>query len=143
MKKFTSVLAIVMVCMICVLSLAGCGDRTLDGKFKTVEAYLADPTVMDTIKESIDSQAEGLNIEVKGTENTLIYEYVFEEAYDEATIEIMKVAFENNVSSLEATFVDVANSLVDVVAADDLGVTVKYADANGTIIFEKTFKATK
>ncbi|MBQ8795005.1 MAG: DUF4854 domain-containing protein [Clostridia bacterium] len=143
MKKITSILAIVMACLICVLSLAGCGDRTLDGKYKTVEAYLADPTVKASIADSMDTGSDDLKVDVKGTENTLIYEYVFDEAYDEATIEIMKEGFESGVASLESTFVDVANSLVDVVAADDLGVVIRYIDANGTVIFEKTFKATK
>lgn len=143
MKKSVSVLAILMVCAICVLSLAGCGDRTLDGRYKSVEAYIADPTVKATIEESIATEADGLEIEVKGTENELIYEYVFDEVYDAATVEIMKSSFESGAASLESTFVDVANSLVDVVAADDIGVIVRYINGDGTVIFEETYKADK
>lgn len=142
MKKFTSVFAIVMVYLICVLSFTGCG-MGLDGKYKTVEAYLDNPAVKAELEESMDTGSEDLNIEVKGNENTLIYEYIFDEAYDEATIELLKSSFESNVDSLESTFVDVANSLTDVVSADDLGVTIRYLDANGTVIYEATFKADK
>lgn len=142
MKKFTSIFAILMVCLICALSFTGC-DIGLDGKYKTVEAYLENPAVKAELKESMDTGAEDINIEVIGTENQLIYQYTFEETYDAANVELLKAAFEGQVDSLEPTMVDVADSLKDVVSADNLCVVVKYLNGDGTVIFEKTFNATK
>ena len=142
MKKFTSIFAIVMVYLICALSFTGC-NIGLDGKYKTVEAYLADPIVKASMKESMDTGAEDMEIDILGTENQLIYQYTFEETYDDATTQILKSSFESQVDSLEPTMVDVADSLKDVVSADNLCVVLKYLNGDGTVIFEHTFNATK
>lgn len=143
MKKFTSIFAILMVCLICAMSLTACGGMGLDGKYKTVEAYLENPTVKASIKESMDTNAEDMEIEVLGTENQLIYQYQFEETYDDATVQILRSSFESQVDSLEPTMVDVADSLKDVVSAKNLCVVLKYLNGDGTVIFEHTFNATK
>ncbi len=142
MKKFTSIFAVLMVCLICALSFTGC-DIGLDGRYKTVEAYLETPAVKAELKESMDTGAEDINIEVFGTENQLIYQYTFEETYDAATVELFKAGFESNVSSLESTMVDIADSLVDCVSADNISVVIKYLNGDGTVIFEETFNATQ
>lgn len=141
MKKFASVLAIVMVCAICVLSLAGCGDKTLDGKYKTVEAYLADPVVKSTIEESLGEDSDTMAIEVKAEGSNLVYEYAFTETYEADLLDVMKSSLESSTAANEATFKDVANSLKDVVAGDDLGVVTRYLNGDGTVIYETTFKA--
>lgn len=143
MKKLVSLSAIIMVCVICVLSLAGCGDRTLDGKYKTVEAYLADPIVKATLEESLGSDTDTMAIEVKAEGSNLVYEYAFTETYEADLLDIMKSSLESSTTANEATFKDVANSLKDVVAGDDLGVIVRYLNGDGTVIFEATYKADK
>lgn len=141
MKKFTSIFAILMVCLICALSFTGC-DIGLDGRYKTVEAYLENPTVKSSLEESMGSVPEDIDIEIIGTTNELIYQYTFEETYDAATVELLKSSFEGSVDSLEASMVDIANSLKDCVSANNLCVVVKYLNGDGTVIFEKTFNST-
>ena len=80
MKKFTSIFAIAMVCVIFAMSFAGCG-MGLDGKYKSVEAYLADPIVKASLKESLGSDTEELAIEVLAEGSNLVYEYTFTETY--------------------------------------------------------------
>ena len=143
MKKFVSVSAILMVCVICLLSLAGCGDRTLDGKYKTVEAYLADPIVKSTLEESLGSDTDTTAIDVKAEGSNLVYEYVFTETYEADLLDIMKSSLESSTTANEATYKDVANSLKDVIANDDLGVIVRYINGDSTVIFEATYKADK
>lgn len=143
MKKSVSVLAILMVCAICVLSLAGCGDRTLDGRYKSVEAYLADPIVKATLKESLGSDSDTMAIDVIAEGSNLVYEYAFTDTYEADMLDIMKSSLESSTTANEATFKDVAYSLKDVVASDDLGVVVRYLNGDGTVIFEETYKADK
>ena len=130
-----------MVCLICALSFTGC-DIGLDGRYKTVEAYLENPTVKSSLEESMGSVPEDIDIEIIGTTNELIYQYTFEETYDAATVELLKSSFEGSVDSLEASMVDIANSLKDCVSANNLCVIVKYLNGDGTVIFEKTFNST-
>lgn len=143
MKKFISVLAIAMVCLICVFGLTACGDRALDGRYKTVEAYLADPIVNATLEASMGESTDDLSIEILGDGSNLIYQYTFTDTFDEATLEIMKSSLESGTASMESSMVDIANSLTENVAADNLAVVVRYLDANGTLIYEATFNADK
>lgn len=141
MKKLLSVLAIIMVCTICVACLTGCGDRTLDGKYKTLEAYLADPTVQSTLAESMDTGTDSISVDIVAEGSLLVYVFTYNDTYDDATKELVKSSLESSISSLDSTYEDIANSLKDVVASNDLGVVIRYSDASGAVIFEKTYMA--
>lgn len=132
MKKFSAIL----LCFLMVLSLFACG-----GKAKTVEDYLSDKEVqsqMDTLKETMKNA--GIDMEVKGEGNKLIYSYKYSEQIGEDSLDVVKESLESGLDSQKSVFDGIVSTLKEDLKISDPSVVVKYLNADGTELFSREFK---
>lgn len=108
-------------------------------KYESIEAYLNDPKV----KESIDAQtkevSDGVTMKVYGDAGTLVYEYSYVTHIDEAALASTKSALDSSLAEKEETFMNVIDELKKYVAIESPHVRVVYQNDDGSVITEKTF----
>ncbi|MBC8528322.1 DUF4854 domain-containing protein [Christensenellaceae bacterium NSJ-44] len=127
--------ATVVLALVMMLSLAACSSKPA-----TVQDYLAKPEVKTQIDSMIDSlKGSGMDIEVTGEGNKLIYTYTFDEQIDAS--DAIKEALEDALSSQESTFQNVAKSIETEAKVSDPVVVVEYLNADGSELLVKEFKA--
>ena len=98
------------------------------------------PEVKTQIDSMIDSlKGSGMDIEVTGEGNKLIYTYTFDEQIDAS--DAIKEALEDALSSQESTFQNVAKSIETEAKVSDPVVVVEYLNADGSELLVKEFKA--
>ncbi len=131
-KVFSLTLAILMV-----VSLAACAQN--NGKFASVEDYLANEQVQEQLQPSIDSVKNmGLDLKITGEGNKLIYTYTYTTQLDEDGVaEQLKEGLNAQASSFEG----VASNLKDVINVDNPVVVVTYLNKDGTVLHTQEFTA--
>ncbi len=131
-KVFSLTLAILMV-----VSLAACAQN--NGKFASVEDYLANEQVQEQLQPSIDSVKNmGLDLKITGEGNKLIYTYTYATQLDEDGVaEQLKEGLNAQASSFEG----VASNLKDVINVDNPVVVVTYLNKDGTVLHTQEFTA--
>lgn len=132
MKRFSAIL----LCFIMALSLFACG-----GKAKTVEDYLNDKEVqaqMDTLKETMKSA--GIEMDVKGEGNKMIYSYKFSEQIDEESMSAVKETLESGLEAQVSVFDGILKTLKDEMKISDPSISVRYLNADGSEILTREFK---
>ena len=131
-KVFSLTLAILMV-----VSLAACAQN--NGKFASVEDYLANEQVQEQLQPSIDSVKNmGLDLKITGEGNKLIYTYTYATQLDEDGVaEQWKEWLNAQASSFEG----VASNLKDVINVDNPVVVVTYLNKDGTVLHTQEFTA--
>ena len=131
-KVFSLTLAILMV-----VSLAACAQN--NGKFASVEDYLANEQVQEQLQPSIDSVKNmGLDLKIIGEGNKLIYTYTYATQLDEDGVaEQLKEGLNAQASSFEG----VASNLKDVINVDNPVVVVTYLNKDGTVLHTQEFTA--
>lgn len=110
----------------------------VNGKYASIEAYLADPTIKSALDSMIASN-DTLTIEVKAEGDSLVYEYKYTQTYED--IELMKQSLESSASSVESTMVGVANSLKTCVDVENPTVVMRYLNGDGALICEIEYGA--
>lgn len=137
LRIFAALLALVML-----VSLAACGG---DSKFATVKDFLEDPETKAELDKSIASMVEGNNmmdVTLEGTEDTLIYNFKFnDEALAAVDEETLKASLESGLDGEDfvSTFEGIADSVSQVVKADKVKVKVVYAKADGTELASREY----
>ena len=131
-KVFSLTLAILMV-----VSLAACAQN--NGKFASVEDYLANEQVQEQLQPSIDSVKNmGLDLKITGEGNKLIYTYTYTTQLDEDGVaEQLKEGLNAQASSFEG----VGSNLKDVINVDNPVVVVTYLNKDGTVLHTQEFTA--
>lgn len=131
-KVFSLTLAILMV-----VSLVACAQN--NGKFASVEDYLANEQVQEQLQPSIDSVKNmGLDLKITGEGNKLIYTYTYATQLDEDGVaEQLKEGLNAQASSFEG----VASNLKDVINVDNPVVVVTYLNKDGTVLHTQEFTA--
>lgn len=127
MKKW---LAVVISALLC-LSLAACGQKPA-----SVEEYVAKNK--DTISAAVSASAgDGLNIEVLGRGNSLVYRYKYTTELGE--LDAVKAALESATDKLESTFKSILTAVKTEVPSAE-SVIVEYLTKDGEVIVSKEFK---
>ena len=131
-KVFSLTLAILMV-----VSLAACAQN--NGKFASVEDYLANEQVQEQLQPSIDSVKNmGLDLKITGEGNKLIYTYTYATQLDEDGVaEQLKEGLNAQASSFEGF----ASNVKDVINVDNPVVVVTYLNKDGTVLHTQEFTA--
>lgn len=128
-----------LLALVMVVSLAACG-----GKFDTVKAFLEDPDTKEQLDKSIASMVtdDSMSVTLEGTEDTLIYNFKFsEEALAATDEETLKAALADGLEKEDfvKTFEDIAESVSQVVKAENVKVKVIYAKADGTELASREY----
>lgn len=131
-KVFSLTLAILMV-----VSLAACAQN--NGKFASVEDYLANEQVQEQLQPSIDSVKNmGLDLKITGEGNKLIYTYTYATQLDEDGV---AEQLKEGLNAQASTFEGVASNLKDVINVDNPVVVVTYLNKDGTVLHTQEFTA--
>lgn len=139
MKKLLKSLVTIAVIGTMAFSVAGCSGKPFD----SVEDYIQSDIIQSEI-ESANESTDELNMEVLADGDTLIYQYTYSETItDEEELDFYRETFETTLAESESTFVAVADSLYDVVDVKEPSVKVRYLNADGSLIYETEFKASK
>lgn len=137
MKKAISRVFALGLAVIMAISLAACAQN--NGKFASVEDYLANEQVQEQLQTSIDSVKDmGMELAITGEGNKLIYTYTYA-----TQIEAENVAeqLKAGLNAQAATFEGVASDLKDVVNVDNPVVVVTYVNKDGTVLHSQEFTA--
>ena len=118
------------------LSFTACG-----GKTKTLEELYNDPTVSSVMDSAFGSMAgDGMSVDYKATGNELAIEVKFEDS--SITKEAVGEALGEALDQQADTFKQQVKSFDEAVGKDGAcTVTVRYLDANGEVMAEKSYKA--
>ena len=142
MKKNVLRILAALLALTMLLSLAACG-----GKFATVKDFLDDPDTKSTLDKSLSQivgSADGMDVTLEGTDNTLIYNFKFSDEVIASTDEdTLKAALAEGLedATFVSTFEEIAKSVASVVKAKDVKVKVVYAKADGTELASKEYSA--
>lgn len=140
MKKNVIRILAALLALVMLVSLAACGDS----KFATVKDFLDDPETKAELDKTIAGMVtdDSMSVTLEGTEDTLIYNFKFSDdalaAVDEATL---KSSLETGLGGDEfvSTFEDIADSVSQVVKAENVKVKVVYAKADGTELASREY----
>lgn len=137
MKKAISKVFALALAVMMAICLAACAQN--NGQFASVEDYLANEQVQEQLQPSIDSVKNmGMDLEITGEGNKLIYTYTFTTQLDEDGVaEQLKTGLDAQAS----TFEGVASNLKDIVNVDNPVVVVTYLNKDGTVLHSQEFSA--
>ena len=131
-KVFALTLAILMA-----VSLAACAQN--NGKFASVEDYLANEQVQEQLQPSIDSVKNmGMDLKITGEGNKLIYTYTYATQLDEDGV---AEQLKEGLNAQASTFEGVASNLKDIINVDNPVVVVTYLNKDGTVLHTQEFTA--
>lgn len=137
MKKRTLKSIVLTAVMVVALSISACGSKGA----KTVEDYYNEPEVKAAFEEEISAAAgQGLsiNIEAKGNDFIMIYQYDSDLILADDVADQLDAALE----STAAVFEEEAKVFDTAIGQKGAcTVIVKYLDADGNLLTEKSFKA--
>lgn len=135
MKKIVSRILAVGMAAVMALSLASCGK-------KSIEDYVASDEVQEQLESIRSSMASsGIDVDVIGEDNKLIYEYTYGEQFEEEQVEAVAEQLESAMNAQASTFENVAASLKEATDVKDPIVEVRYLNADGSEIYSQEFTA--
>jgi len=133
MKKFAkSLLVVVALCAVAIFA-AGCGKMSL-------EDYVASDAIrsyVDSTNES--SESSGIKMEILADGDKLIYEYTYTDPIDEENVDAAKEMLDSAMEQEKSTFEGVVDALSESVDVQNPSVTVRYLNADGSVITEAVF----
>ena len=132
-RKIVIQLGFMITLMLSVL-LSGCG------KAESLEDYIqADKNAEQAISSMEESLGENGSIEIKG--NAIIMTYTYSKSYDEDQIAVMRQSLEKSIDEAFSSPATVMlNQLSKESGFDEIALTVRFIDANGTEIYSKTYQ---
>lgn len=137
MKKLLKSLVTIAVIGTMALCVAGCKP------YKSVEDYVNSDIIQSEV-ESTNENSDDIKMEITAEGDALVYQYTYSETItDEEELAFCQETFESELSANESTFVDIADSLYDVADVKDPSVIVRYLNADGSVIYETEFPASK
>lgn len=117
-------------------------DSSSDKEFDTVEEYLNSDEVqsaLETLKQSLEGS--GMMVEVKAENNTLIYQYKYDNVAMADITDEAKQTLETGLEENKTTFESVAKSLLEETNAENPTVKISYITSDDQIIIEKEYTA--
>lgn len=135
MKKRTLRAIACAVVMTLTLAVSACGSK------KTVEDYYNDPAVKAVFEEemkAVEGQGMSVSIDVKGNDFTMSYQYDAGLELPEDAGAQLEAALDANASVFEEQAKGIDEAIGQTGACT---VKVRYLDADGNVIAEKSFKA--
>ena len=110
-------------------------------KFESVEAFLSDPDTKEALAVSLTELADEMfSVDVKGTDDSLVYTFTFAEGVlDELDESDVVQSLNDGLEENSAVFSGIAGALSEVVSANNPKVVVIYARPDGTNLVERVF----
>lgn len=139
MKKVITAVITVVMAVSMVLAMTACG-ATPEEKLKSFIESETFQSQIDSYKSSFGST---LDVDVKADENKLIYEFTYKSQIEDDDVEVMKEQLDTTFEANAATYEDIANELKSELKIEDPVVVIQALNADGTTIYEKSFKATE
>ncbi len=137
MRKIFKSLALISILGALMLGTTACGNN--QDSEDSMEKYVKSDEVQSTIETLKESLGSTLDIDIKGEDNKLIYEYAYTSQIED--VESAKSTLDSGLEAQKTTFVNVANSLKDAVDVENPVVVVRYLNADGTLITEAEYEA--
>mgnify|MGYP000223623066 CR=1 FL=1 len=133
MKKLIGKLVVCVLAALMAVSFAACSNS------KTIEDYVKSSEVQSQITElKEDLKDSGMDIEVKGEGDKLIYVYTIDSAY---VVDGLAEELEKALTAQSSVFEEVASTLKEATNVSDPIVVVQYVDSDGNEIHSQEFKA--
>lgn len=139
MKKVITAVITMVMAVAMVLCMTACG-ATPEEKLKSFIESETFQSQIDSYKSSFGST---LDVDVKADENKLIYEFTYKSQIEDDDVEVMKEQLDTTFEANAATYEDIANELKSELKIEDPVVVIQALNADGTTIYEKSFKATE
>lgn len=117
-----------------------------DGKFLTMEDYLASDVMKYWIKRMQENFAEaeiGMSVEVEGKGNRLIYTIIidYEDLLGDMDIDYFSRLLEEELDSQKSTYISLVNDFKLYVAVEDPVAEIRYVTSDGRVICSREFRA--
>lgn len=134
MKKIISMILSSVLLLTMVLSLTACGNS----KFGSISDFVNSDEFQQQLDAAMSStEGSGLNLEITGEDNKLIYSYTYQEEMPAEAAEQLQAALEAQASTLEG----IASELKNAVNVENPVVVVEYLNPNGSVLCSMEFSA--
>lgn len=123
-------------------AVSAAGGRTETGKYATVKDFLDSDLMqsqLKTIKEQLGTSGNGLEVNVAGEENKMVFTFLYE--LGDRDVKTVSAELETAMVSMEKSFELTAASLKEAVEAENPVVVVTYVAEDGTELYSKEFSA--
>ena len=127
MKKIISMILSSVLLLTMVLSLTACGNS----KFGSISDFVNSDEFQQQLDAAMSStEGSGLNLEITGEDNKLIYSYTYQEEMPAEAAEQLQAALEAQASTLEG----IASELKNAVNVENPVVVVEYLNPDGSVL---------
>ena len=134
MKKIISMILSSVLLLTMVLSLTACGNS----KFGSISDFVNSDEFQQQLDAAMSStEGSGLNLEITGEDNKLIYSYTYQEEMPAEAAEQLQAALEAQASTLEG----IASELKNAVNVENPVVVVEYLNPDGSVLCSMEFSA--
>ena len=134
MKKIISMILSSVLLLTMVLSLTACGNS----KFGSISDFVNSDEFQQQLDAAMSStEGSGLNLEITGEDNKLIYSYTYQEGMPAEAAEQLQAALEAQASTLEG----IASELKNAVNVENPVVVVEYLNPDGSVLCSMEFSA--
>ena len=117
------------------------GGNTATKMFASVEDYLNNPQVQDSINSQINNNSySSITMNVYAEGDTLVYDYTFTQAFTESELATVKSSLDSSLESASGTFSDVVKELKTYVNVENPKAKVIYRNSDGTEITERIYE---
>ncbi len=111
-----------------------------DKKYATVEEYIASDEMKENIASIESAGGDTMTIKVYAEGSSMVYDYMFTETYDAATVAVMKTSLDTSLDTGAETYETTASVIQEQVEEEDVSVTIIYRNGDGSVITQKTFE---
>lgn len=114
-------------------------DKSDFGKPDNIEEYIEQPSVSSQLNSQLSSmQTSQYGVTIEADDNELIYVFKYKNAL--ADKNAARNAIEQGMSSVDSYYTSMIGTLQAMVTEPGVSITIKYLDADGSLIYSKTYR---
>ena len=104
-----------------------------------IEEYIEQPSVSSQLNSQLSSmQTSQYGVTIEADDNELIYVFKYKNAL--ADKNAARNAIEQGMSSVDSYYTSMIGTLQAMVTEPGVSITIKYLDADGSLIYSKTYR---
>ena len=107
--------------------------------YATIEDYINDPEVKASIDSAKEAAGDVLTFDYHAEDNKLIYDYSYNNHFDDESVEILKGTLEESLETNSEYYSSVVDVLVRNVNVENPQIVINYRNDDGTIIATRTY----
>lgn len=117
-------------------------ESSSDKEFADIQEYIDYPVNSEALENVKESFEDTIDFNYYADGDTLVYEYTYVDQISESALDTVKESLDDSIESLSSTYKITIRDIVSRVDVEDPKFCVRYNNADGTLITERTFDKT-